>query len=84
MSDKQRMPRISIRGGKDGACPECGGTGYVMAQRTCQNCGGTGRVTCSDCGGRGYKMVERKCSHCNGRGYIIYEVPLIKALIGEY
>lgn len=72
-------------GDGDVMCKACGGDGKIAyGLLTCPTCGGRGQVTCSDCGGRGYNMLERKCSHCNGRGYITYEVPLIKALIGEY
>ena len=66
-------------------CEVCGGDGKVaFGLLNCPSCGGTGWFTCPDCGGTGYKMVKRTCPHCHGSGYITYEVPLIKALIGEY
>ncbi|MCQ2795568.1 MAG: molecular chaperone DnaJ [Bacilli bacterium] len=60
-------------GGTTSTCTQCGGTGYVMAQKntffgvmqsqeTCPLCGGTGKIInsrCSSCGGKGYNKVKK-------------------------
>lgn len=55
-------------GGDTSTCTNCGGSGYIMSQRSTFFGMMQAQEVCPVCGGKG-KVINSRCSHCNGHGY---------------
>lgn len=55
-------------GGETTTCSNCGGTGYIMSQRSTFFGMMQAQEVCPVCGGKG-KVINSRCNYCNGHGY---------------